>query len=66
MNCKTIHFGYTVYECQHCNNYSICGNKYLQDRMMNSKSKLLNAKHRHIVFTITKLFRNIFLEDRTL
>ena len=78
LKCRTIKLGHTYYECKHCNNYSIvphtcksrfcssCGNKYLQDRVINSKSKLLKTSHRHIVFTIPENLRNYFLENRSL
>ncbi len=32
--------------------------------VINSKSKLMNIKHRHIVFTIPDSLRNLFLVDR--
>lgn len=34
-------------------------------RVTNAKEKLMYVKHRHIVFTIPKILRNYFLEDRT-
>ena len=76
INCGTINLGYTMYECKHCDNYTIvphtcksrfcssCGNKYVNTRVINSKSKLMNIKHRHIVFTIPDSLRNLFLVDR--
>ena len=76
INCGTINLGYTMYECKHCDNYIIvphtcksrfcssCGNKYVNTRVINSKSKLMNIKHRHIVFTIRDSLRNLFLVDR--
>lgn len=78
IKCRTIELGYTYYECKHCHNYSIvphtcksrfcssCGNKYLNDRLISSKTKLLKEQHRHIVFTIPDVLRNYFLKDRSL
>lgn len=74
--CRTIDLGYTMYECSHCDNYIIvphtcksrfcssCGSKYVKTRVLNSKHKFMNVKHRHIVFTIPESIRNIFLNDR--
>lgn len=75
--CRTIALGYTMYECTHCDNYTIvphtcksrfcssCGNKYVNTRVIHSKDRLMNIKHRHIVFTIPESLRNLFLIDRT-
>ena len=40
-----------------------CGNKYVNTMVINSKSKLMNIKHRHIVFTIPDSLRHLFLVD---
>ncbi len=76
IRCKTVHLGYTMFECSHCDNFIIvphtcksrfcssCGNKYNMDRSLNVKTKVMNVKHRHIVFTIPECLRVIFLEHR--
>lgn len=75
--CRTIALGYTRFDCPNCNNYSIvphtcksrfcssCGNKYVNTRVIHSKKKLMKIKHRHIVFTIPEVLRNLFLVDRS-
>lgn len=76
--CRTIALGYTQFDCPHCDNFVIvphtcksrfcssCGSLYTKKRVINSKSKLLNVKHRHIVFTIPNSLRNIFRKNRSL
>lgn len=76
--CRTINLGYTVFECDYCDNYfvvphtcksrfcSSCGNRYVNTRVINSKHKIMKIKHRHIVFTIPSDLRDFFRRDRSL
>lgn len=78
INCANPTFGYALYFCEHCKNVihvpfrcksrfcNTCGVKYAQDRAFNVTKKIINCKHRHIVFTIPKQLRIYFLEDRNL
>ena len=43
-----------------------CGNKYSIDRTQSMSFKILNAQHRHCVFTIDENLRDFFLKDRSL
>lgn len=75
--CRTIALVYTRFDCPNCNNYSIvphtcksrfcssCGNKYVNTRVIHYKKRLMKIKHRHIVFTIPEVLRNLFLVDRS-
>ena len=57
---KVIHFGCNSRVCTHC------GKKFT-DRWADSIArKMLNVKHRHVVFTIPKELRSFFREDRSL
>ena len=43
-----------------------CGNKYAMERTASMSFKLVNARHRHCVFTIDEQLRDFFLNDRSL
>lgn len=74
--CKSFFLGYSLYICPNCNKElavphtcksrfcSSCGNKYNEERSISIFSKLINYKHRHVVFTIPKELRIFFREDR--
>jgi hypothetical protein len=74
--CKTFFLGYSVFVCPTCNKElvvphtcksrfcSSCGNKYNEERSISIFSKLINYKHRHVVFTIPEELRIYFREDR--
>lgn len=78
LKCKTFKLGYTMYECEHCDNYLIvphtcksrfcssCGVKYGKARVIEASSKCMKTKHRHLVFTIPEELRSYFLADRTM
>ena len=70
--------GYDLFVCPHCGNESIdphkchsklctsCGTKETKLRAAHISSITLDAKHRHIVFTIPKHLRGYFIKDRSL
>ena len=78
MNCQNPDLGHALYQCEHCGKFkcvpftcksrfcNCCGIKYQQDRANTLTSKLINCRHRHIVFTIPKELRHIFRNDRKL
>lgn len=78
IKCGEPSMGHAIYHCDHCGNIkhvyftcksrfcNSCGAKYIQDRANSITSKLINCKHRHIVFTIPEELRIFFLKDRNL
>lgn len=78
INCGSIENGYIEYECEACGETkkvgfrcrsrfcNSCGKVYVDDRAENMASKLVNTKHRHIVFTIPQELRKYFQKDRKL
>lgn len=62
-NCKRFKYVYFTCKSRFCNS---CGAKYTQDRASSITSKLINCKHRHIVFTIPEELRIYFRKDREL
>ena len=76
--CGEPSMGHALYYCDHCKRFKYvyftcksrfcnsCGAKYTQDRASSITSKLINCKHRHIVFTIPKELRIYFIRDRKL
>ena len=78
MSCQDPDLGHALYQCEHCGKFkcvpftcksrfcNCCGIKYQQDRANILSSKLINCKHRHIVFTIPKELRHYFRKDRKL
>ena len=78
MNCQNPDLGHALYQCEHCGKFkcvpftcksrfcNCCGIKYQQDRANILSSKLINCKHRHIVFTIPEELRPFFRKDRRL
>ena len=76
--CDFIYLGYDLFVCPHCGNESIvphkcnsklctsCGTKEAKLRAAHISSIALDAKHRHIVFTIPKHLRGYFIKDRSL
>ena len=76
--CGSIYLGYDLFVCPHCGNESIdphkchsklctsCGTKETKLRAAHISSITLDAKHRHIVFTIPKHLRGYFTKDRSL
>lgn len=76
--CGDPSMGHALYHCEHCDTFkhvyftcksrfcNSCGAKYTQDRASSITSKLINCKHRHIVFTIPEELRIFFRRDRNL
>ena len=76
--CKSFQLGYSLYECPKCHEEKVvphtcktrfcssCGNKYNEDRSISIHSKLFNAKHRHVVFTLPEELRGYFRNNRKL
>lgn len=70
--------GCSMYQCPKCNRYKFvpfrchsrfcntCGVAYQSDRADSIALKLINCKHRHIVFTIPEELRFFFRKDRSL
>ena len=78
INCGNPRYGGVMWGCEKCGNLKFvpfrcksrfcptCGNKYSIDRTLSMSSKIINAQHRHCVFTIDDSLRHFFLEDRDL
>ena len=76
--CGSIYLGYDLFVCPHCGNESIvphkchsklctsCGTKEAKLRAAHISSIALDAKHRHIVFTISKHLGGYFIKDKSL
>lgn len=78
INCGDPSFGGAMYGCSHCAELKFvpfrchsrfcptCGNKYAMERTTSMSFKLINAQHRHCVFTIDEDLRSFFFSDRSL
>jgi hypothetical protein len=78
INCGDFSLGYALYLCSHCNSIlhvpfrcksrfcNTCGMQYVHERAFNLSRKLINCKHRHLVFTIPVELRSFFRKDRSL
>ena len=78
IHCKDPDLGHALYQCPSCGKFKCvpftcksrfcnsCGMKYQQARALSLHSKLINCKHRHIVFTIPLELRYIFRQNRNL
>lgn len=78
MECGDPSKGHALYYCEHCNKFkhvsfrchsrfcNTCGTTYQMDRSDSISAKLINCKHRHIVFTIPDELRIYFRKDRLL
>lgn len=76
LECGDPSKGYAFYYCEECFTFkyvpfrchsrfcNTCGMKYQMDRSDSIASKLVNCKHRHIVFTIPAELRKYFRKDR--
>ena len=76
LKCKTTDLGFSLFVCEHCGKEKIvlhtcksrmcssCGNKYNKQRETSIFSKLIKCNHRHVVFTIPKELRILFLKNR--
>ena len=75
LDCGNISKGHLYYECPDCNNFHIvpftcksrfcpsCGKKYRDQLAINMSAKLIDAPHRHMVFSLPLSYRNFFLYD---
>ena len=73
INCGDPSFGGAMYGCSKCGTFKfvpfrchsrfcpICGTKYSIDRTTSMSFKIINAQHRHCVFTIDSELRHFFL-----
>lgn len=78
MDCGNPNNGCAFYACPDCGAYKFvpfrchsrfcntCGTAYQEDRAATIFRKLINCRHRHIVFTIAEELRIYFLKDRDL
>lgn len=78
IHCGNPSFGHALYFCDHCHKFkyvpfrcksrfcNTCGATYVAERAKSISSKLINCKHRHLVFTIPSELRNFFRFDRSL
>lgn len=78
ISCGDSSKGFAMYTCPDCGKYIIvpfrchsrfcntCGVAYQKDRCEVISAKLLNCKHRHVVFTIAEELRIYFRKDRRL
>ena len=78
IHCGDPSFGGAMYGCPKCGDLKFvpfrchsrfcptCGNLYAMRRTTSMSFKLVNATHRHCVFTIDQQLREFFLRDRTL
>ena len=76
LDCKTPNLGYNLWQCPTCNHEhagyntckarfcSSCGVKYSKERTLQIMTKLINVKHRHMVFTVPDVLWDYFREDR--
>lgn len=76
LNCKTKALGCSLWQCPECGEEhyqyntcksrfcNSCGVKYSKQRTLGIMSKLVNAPHRHLTFTIPDILWDYFREDR--
>ncbi len=74
--CKTIYLGYDAFDCDNCDNWILlfrhchsrfcpsCGIKLQKVLATKAEVMCLDVKHRHMVFTIPKEYREYFRKDR--
>lgn len=74
--CKTIYLGYDAFDCNHCDNYmwlfrlchsrlcNSCGIRLQKALAVKAEVMCVDVKHRYIVFTIPKEYREYFRKDR--
>jgi len=78
MHCGSIANGYIEYKCPDCENSkkigfrcrsrfcTSCGKVYVDNWVEDMTGRLINAKHRHMVFTIPEELRILFQQKREL
>lgn len=77
LRCKDTRYGYIELKCESCNETkkvgftcksrfcTLCGKIYVDNWIKSMLSKLINVRHRHIVFTIPEELRIYFGKDRS-
>lgn len=77
LRCKDTRYGYIELKCESCNETkkvgftcksrfcTSCGKIYVDNWIESMLSKLINVRHRHIVFTIPEELRIYFGKDRS-
>ncbi len=75
--CKTPYLGYDGFDCDSCDNWillfrhchsrfcSSCGIKLQKTLAVKAEVMCIDVKHRHMVFTIPKEYREYFRKDRS-
>ena len=75
--CKTPYLGYDAFDCDSCDNWillfrhchsrfcSSCGIKLQKVLATKAEVNCIDVKHRHMVFTIPKEYREYFRKDRS-
>ena len=78
LSCGDPKMGFALYKCPRCESVrfvpfrchsrfcSTCGTAYQDNRAASIEEKLINCRHRHIVFTISDELRPYFRADRNL
>jgi hypothetical protein len=78
IGCGNFENGYAEYQCEKCGEKKkvpfrcrsrfcgSCGKVYIDERAENMAAKLVQTKHRHMVFTIPEELREYFLKKREL
>jgi len=78
INCRNESKGYTKYKCPKCGEIkrvaftcksrfcTSCGKIYKDNWVENFVNRIINYKHKHVVFTIPEDMREIFLKERRL
>ena len=76
--CRTPFLGYDEFECPDCGDWLLiyrhchsrfctrCGVKLQRKLASKAEVMCINSKHRHVVFTITENYRELFRTDRNL
>lgn len=74
LHCGDFNYGFALYACEHCGDFkhvpftcksrfcTSCGNLYSIRRSSAMSFKLINAPHRHCVFTIPEELRPFFVK----
>ena len=78
LSCGDSKMGFALFKCPRCERVrfvpfrchsrfcSTCGTAYQDNRAASIEEKLINCRHRHVVFTIAEELRPYFRADRTL
>lgn len=78
LRCRDLNYGYIEFKCPTCDEVkkvgftcksrfcTSCGKVYVDKWIESMLTKLINVKHRHIVFTIPEELREVFAREREL